>query len=419
MRQIEHSGWRAQLQKRKELSVAVMNFDKMSRYLEITPNARMLLERPEKEISMRLSTRVEAERLIVADTYVVYYNTARGVAKGGVRMAADVTLSEVGELAELMVWKTALTRIPFGGGKSGIRIDPHGLSDFDKREVIREFVHILKEELLAGNYVPAPDMGTSPREMAIIFGELHIPQCVTGKPPRVGGLPGRREATGRGVATCAKLAVEKCLHKKMKDCSVAIQGFGNVGLHTAQFLHQSGAKLVAASNSQEGILKREGLPVPELVEHYQKHRFEGFDAERITNEELLTLDVDILIPAASGRVITGENADAVKAKLILEGANGPSTPEADEILRKRGIPVIPDILANSGGVIASYIEWRNAKSGSTTLAEETYEFIDTLVGRSFEAMMQTTAEHELAHRDAAMLLALAEVLQAMRDRSWI
>lgn len=399
--------------------MAIMNFDKMSRYVDITPEARMLLERPEKEISMRLSTRAGAEELIVADTYVVYYNTARGVAKGGVRMAPDVTLSEVSELAELMVWKTALTKIPFGGGKSGIRIDPRQLSDFDKREVIREFVHILKEELLAGNYVPAPDMGTSPREMAIIFGELHIPESVTGKPPRVGGLPGRREATGRGVATCARLAVKECLGKEITDCSVAIQGFGNVGLHTAQFLHELGAKLVAASNSQGGILKHDGLPVPELAEHYQRHRFEGVDAERITNEELLALDVDILIPAASGRAITGENADAVKAKLILEGANGPLTPEADEVLSKRNVSVIPDILANSGGVIASYIEWRNAKSGSITLAEETYEFIDTLVGRSFEAMIQTAGEHECIYRDAAMLLALVEVIQAMGDRSWI
>jgi len=355
----------------------------------------------------------------VVDTYVVYYNTARGVAKGGVRLAPDVTLSEVTELAELMVWKTALTKIPFGGGKAGIRIDPQKLRDFDKREVMREFVHILKEELLAGNYVPAPDMGTSPREMAIIFGELHIPESVTGKPPRMGGLPGRREATGRGVATCAKLAAEQCLGKQLSGCSVAIQGFGNVGSNAARFLHQRGATVVAVSDITGGVLKEEGLPIPELVDHYTGLGFEGVDADKITNPELLAMDVDILIPAATGGVITGENAEAVHANLVLEGGNAPLTPEADEILSNKGIPVIPDILANSGGVIASYIEWRNAKSGSITLAEETYEFIDTLVSRSFQAMTKIASEHQLIYRDAAMLLALVEVIQAMRDRGWV
>ncbi len=399
--------------------MAIMDLERMSKYVEVNRQVRMLLERPEKEMSIRLSTRVSSEEMIVADTYVVYYNTARGVAKGGVRMAPDVSLEEVRNLAELMVWKTALTKIPFGGGKAGICLDPLKLSDFAKREVTREFVHILKEELIAGNYVPAPDMGTSAREMAIIYGELHIPECVTGKPPSVGGLPGRREATGRGVVAAAKLAAKECLGKDLSQCTVVIQGFGNVGSYAAQFLHELGGTLVAASNSRGGILNRQGLPVPELMAHYPRRRFEGVEAETVSNQELLALDVDILIPAATGGVITGDTAEAVRAKLVLEGANGPLTPEADEILGKRGIPVIPDILANSGGVIASYIEWRNAKSGSITMAEEVYEFIDTLIERAFQAMMQTAHEHELSYRDAAMLLALDEVIGAMRDRGWV
>ena len=399
----------------------VIDLDRLSSYVEVPERARLLLERPEKEMSLRLSVRTGADDMLIADCYVVYYNTARGAAKGGIRMDPGVTLEETRSLAELMVWKTALTHIPFGGGKSGIRLDPNQLDSFQKTEVIREYVHILKEDLQVGNYIPAPDMGTGPREMAIIFGELHLPQAVTGKPPSVGGLPGREEATGRGVFTCCRLGVEGLLEKSLDEVTVAIQGFGNVGSHSALFLAEAGARVVAVSGRRGGLYNEQGIDVAQAVRAYpaQGKSFEGLPGDAITNEELLALPVDVLIPAAAGGVITPEVAAGLRCRLIVEGANAPVTPAADPVIRDAGIHDVPDILANAGGVIASYVEWRNAKSGSFTFVEEVYEFIDQIITRSFRGVKATAEAHGVDWRTAAQVLALGEVLTAMRERAWL
>ncbi len=399
----------------------VINLERLSEYVEVPERARLLLEKPEKEMSLRLSVRSGPDQMLITDVFVVYYSTARGAAKGGIRMAPDVSLEETRRLAELMVWKTALTHIPFGGGKSGICLDPDQLDSFQKSVVMQEYVHILKEDLLAGAYIPAPDMGPGPREMAIIFGELHIPQVVTGKPPSVGGLPGREEATGRGVYTCARLGAEQLLKKPLAELSVAIQGFGNVATHSALFLAGAGARVVAVSGRRGGLYNSQRIDVPQTIHTYfaQGKSFDGLPGDAISNEELLTLPVDILIPAAAGGVITEEVAGRLRCRLIVEGANDPVTAEADQVLAEVGIGDVPDILASAGGVIASYIEWRNAKSGCFTSKEEVYDFIDRIVERSFEEVKATADTNGVDWRTASHLLALNEVLTSMRERAWI
>jgi len=400
--------------------MAGFDFSRIEDVVSIPPTARKLLEKAEKEMTLCLNVRVDDQTTIMTDAYVVYYNTVRGPAKGGVRFAPNVTLAETRDLAERMVWKTALAGIPFGGGKSGVRIDARSLTPYAKREIIREFVHLIRNELTSGSYIPAPDMSTGPKEMAVIYGELHIPECVTGKPVAVGGLPGRTEATGRGVATSACYAATHILKKDISDCTVAVQGFGNVGSWTAVFLARANTKVVAVTNICGGVYNEKGLDIPKLVKYNSANdALSGFAPEAITNEELLALDVDILIPAAVENVFDERTALNVRARAIIEGANGPTTAEADNVLAEKNVLVIPDILANSGGVIASYVEWRSAKSGSITLAKEVYDTIDERIIVAFERMMHFAQQNSLTYRDAAMALAVEEVVEAMEQRGWV
>ncbi|MFH1006125.1 MAG: glutamate dehydrogenase, partial [Candidatus Latescibacterota bacterium] len=265
-----------------------------------------------------------------------------------------------------------------------------------------------------------PDMGSGAHEMAIIYGETHNPESVTGKPVEVGGLPGRREATGRGVATVALAAAAECLSKPIDQTRIAVQGFGNVGSWTCRFLSGAGAKIIAVTELTGGVYNEAGIDIAGLSEyHQQSGTLAGYGDSSMTNEQLLALDVDILIPAACGHVITAENADRVNARMIVEGANAPTTPEADEILKTKDIPIMPDILANSGGVIASYVEWRRAKSGSMTKIEETYETVDSLVLESLESVTQLAGKTRASYREAALALAVEQVIKAMTARGWI
>ena len=401
--------------------MTAMNLEKIGPHVNLPKSARTLLENPEQSTTFRLTLRISEDRVICADTHVVYYSTVRGAAKGGIRMSLAVTPEEVTDLAERMVWKTALVGVPFGGGKSGICIDPADLTPLEKTAVLKEYVHLLHNDLEHGLYVPAPDMGTNAADMAVIFGEMHIAESVTGKPPRIGGLPGRREATGRGAAHAARLAAEQILGKPIDQCTVAVQGFGNVGSWSARFLEEMGAKIVAVSDVHGGLHNGNGLDMAALT----TDRINGNGllaataGDAITNADLLTLDVDLLIPAAIENVLTSENAEAVRARCIVEGANGPTTSDADEILTKRGIPIVPDILANAGGVIASYVEWRQGKSGSLTEATETYKTIEVQIEKAFGAMCKVAKEKTIAYRTAAEILSLREVVAAMHDRRWI
>ena len=398
-----------------------LNLDKISRYLPIPLDARKLLALPEKSITINLNFHAADGSLIIGQAYVVYYNTCRGPAKGGIRFSSNVSLDETCLLAELMVWKTALTGIPFGGGKSGICIDPQKISRQEKITALKEFVHVMHDDLQYGRYIPAPDMGTSESDMAVIFGETHVSESVTGKPVRIGGLAGRREATGRGVATSMRLAAEQLLDSKPGGLTVAIQGFGNVGSWTAHFAQQMGMKVVAVSDVSGGLYSSEGLPIADLMDwQNQGKRLKDFAGpESISNRDLLALDVDILVPAACEDQITAQIAEKVSARVIVEAANAPTTVEADDVLQARRIPLIPDILANSGGVVASYVEWHKAKSGSLTDIRETYATIDELICRTFQSVHRVAQQHDVPLRMAAHILAVDEVVQAMQARGWI
>jgi glutamate dehydrogenase (NAD(P)+) len=401
--------------------MSVVDLERVSGILSMPPQAREILAGKEKQIIMNLRLKITASEVLTADIFVVYHCTVRGPAKGGIRMWPDVSLEETGVLAELMTYKCALAGIPFGGGKSGIRMDPHKISRFIKTAVIKEYVHILREELDSGAYVPAPDMGTGPVEMAVIFGETHKPETVTGKPVGVGGLPGRKEATGRGVAHAARLAVEQLLQKHINQVTCAVQGFGNVGSHTAAFLAQMGAKVVAVSDLTGGAYDPQGLNIEKLRD-FSNHNgggVAGFTERVISNADLLAMPVDVLIPAAAGDAIVAENAEGVQAKLIVEGANAPTSPPADCILRRKGVRIVPDILANAGGVIASYVEWQQGKSGVITPISETYETIEQRLTNAFDRVLGAQGETQGDLRLAAQVVATEELLIALRDRDWV
>ena len=403
--------------------MAFVDLDRLSRFCPLPPRARDVLESPEKQIIMQLRLKLSETETITAPAYVVYYLTVRGPAKGGIRMMPDVTLEETTHLAELMTWKTALTNIPFGGGKSGICYDPKYLTAFIKGSFLKEYVAGIRADLEKEVYVPAPDMNTGPSDMAVIFGETRIPQCVTGKPIGIGGLPGRLEATGRGVATITRLAAEALLDRPPRELRVAIQGFGNVGSFTAQFCREMGFKIVAVSDINEGLLNNDGHDVTRLLRHVRENKtVVGFPGERISNEDLLKLPVDILIPAAAGDVVTEKNANQLKCKVIVEGANNPVTRAGDHVLNERGIHCVPDILANAGGVVASYFEWHMSRSGGMTTKEETLSRVDRILENAWKktiAARDANKDKGCDLRMGSLVVAAEELLTALHDRNWI
>jgi len=393
--------------------------DEVVRLVGMNEKALNLLSEPDRVIQCRIRRHVPSGHKFIK-VYLVYHSAARGPpCKGGVRMSSDVTLEEVAQLAEIMTYKNALMDLPFGGAKAGIVADSE-LPPEAKLTIIEGFAHEIRYELLSGNYVPAPDIGTSPREMAVIFGETHIRESVTGKPIGIGGLPGRREATGYGVSAVSERAVQEFLGKELSDVAVAVQGFGNVGSWACSFLDEKGAKIVAVTDKYGGTIRKEGININELKKHFQKNgTVDGYDGKHLSNEELFGLDVDLLIPAAIGGVITKKNAESIKADLIVEGANAPITKEADEILARKGVIVVPDILANAGGVVASYDEWRKGKSGSKTKREETFATIKETLLEVFEEVLDFSTNKKVPLRKAALAIAASRVIDTMEGRGWI
>jgi glutamate dehydrogenase (NAD(P)+) len=323
-----------------------------------------LLSLASREIRAELPLVRDDGTLSVFNAYRVQHHNARGPYKGGLRYHPAVGFDEMRALASLMTLKTALVDVPFGGAKGGIDCDPSTLSERELEQLTRKFVQKLHRLIGPNLDIPAPDMGTDSRVMAWIHDEYskiygYSPAVVTGKPVSVGGSVGREEATGLGVAIVVATIVER-RQESLKDKTVAIQGFGNVGVHTAAALADMGARIVAVSDHDGGIHRPSGLPVAEVVAAVGRRgpvSAAGSTGEAITNEELLALDVDLLIPAAIGGVIHAGNAERVQAKMVVEAANGPVTARADQMLGERGIPIVPDILANAGGVIVSYFEW--------------------------------------------------------------
>ena len=363
----------------------------------------------------------DSGRIEVFTGYVVFHNPWRGPYKGGIRYHPKVDLDEVKALAMWMTWKCAVMNIPYGGAKGGVACNPKELSIGEKERLTRRFITTIIDDIGPFKYVPAPDVYTDEQVMAWIMDTYStikgyaVPEVVTGKPISIGGSLGRKEATGRGTAICAREAAQ-VLGIEMGKARVSVQGFGNVGMHAAVTLAEMGAKIVAVSDSKGGIYNAEGLDPWKVAEHKAKTgSVVGFPgAKDIPGDEVLTVDCDILIPAALENQITDRNAGEIKAKIVCEGANGPTTPEADAILDRNGVLVVPDILANAGGVTVSYFEWvQNLTREQWPLDEVNRKLEQKMVG-AFREVYKLAESEGVTMRTAAMMLAVKRVAEAFK-----
>jgi glutamate dehydrogenase (NAD(P)+) len=394
-------------------------FDRAADQLELKDSTRRLLKMPKREITVEVPVEMDDGRIETLVGFRVQHNNARGPMKGGLRYHPDVDLDEVRALASLMTWKTAVVNIPYGGAKGGICVSPRLLSRKEKERITRKFIDQIHDIMGPDKDIPAPDMGTDAETMAWIRNQWEKyhgfnPACITGKPVEDYGAKGREEATGRGVGILSFKMLQR-LGRRPKDTRVAIQGFGNVGSHAAKFMHESEFKIVAISDVSGGYYNPEGLDVPAALHHMLQNRsLKGFDkAQKITNDELLEADCELLIPAALGGVVTMENVERIKAKYIVEGANGPVDADADERLFERGIAVLPDILANAGGVTVSYFEWVQNRQYYSWDLNRVRQQLDSILSAAFEDVWQLANEHNVSLRTAAFMIAIKRVKRSM------
>jgi glutamate dehydrogenase (NAD(P)+) len=386
--------------------------------MDLSPNMKKLLLTPEREVKVQVAMKMDNGEIATFVGYRIQHNSARGPMKGGLRFHHDVDADEVLALASLMTWKTAVVDIPYGGAKGGISVSPKSLSDAELELMTRKFVDELQDVIGPDKDIPAPDMGTNAQVMAWIVNQYEKyhgfnPACVTGKPLELHGADGREEATGRGVGLLTEAMLQK-FDRPLTDTTIAIQGFGNVGSFAAAYLHDHGARVVAISDISGARFDSAGINIPAALQHVSRNgSLDGFDAEQqISNEELLTLDVDVLIPAALGGVLTKENAADVRARYVVEAANGPVLPDADTILHQRDIVVLPDILANAGGVTVSYFEWvQNQQYFRWDLERTRAELAKTLTV-SFEKMWAIATEKHIPLRSAGYLMGIGRVGRA-------
>jgi glutamate dehydrogenase (NAD(P)+) len=391
--------------------------------IDVSDSMLNVLQECKKCVSVSIPTRMDDGSVHVFEGFRVTHNVARGPAKGGIRYHQDVTLEETKALSMWMTWKCALMGLPFGGAKGGVVVNPKELSEDELQRMTRRYTSEIINLIGPEVDIPAPDVGTGPREMAWIFDTYSMNKgysvlgVVTGKPLEIGGSLGRVEATARGAAFCIREALRKEGHE-VAGRRVAIQGFGNVGRNLALILAEQGASILAVSDSSGGIYRAEGLDVAAAVEHKRAHRsFEGFDgAEAITNEELLIVDCDVLAPCALEQVVTADNADKVKAAIVAEGANGPVTPEADQILDERGVLVLPDVLANAGGVVVSYFEWVQGLQEYFWKESEVNAKLNDIVTRAFAETWREHEERDISMRQAAYAIAVGRVAEATITR---
>jgi glutamate dehydrogenase (NAD(P)+) len=389
----------------------------------LDPDLLRVLSKPKKSVEVSIPVQMDDGSIEVFTGFRVTHNIARGPSKGGVRYHRNVTLDEVKALAMWMTWKCALMGLPFGGAKGGVVCDPKTLSSSELERMTRRYTSEIINDIGPERDIPAPDVGTDSRVMAWIFDTYSMNKghsvlgVVTGKPLSVGGSLGRTEATARGALYCMQaMAVKQ--GKRLSEYSVAIQGFGNVGANLAGLLHGQGTKVVAVSDSRGGAYNPDGIDVPAAVAHKQERgTLEGLaNAERVTNEELVELPCDIFAPCALEQVVTEENADRVKATVICEGANGPVTPTADAILEDRGVLVLPDVLANAGGVVVSYFEWVQGLQEYFWREDEVNAKLHDIVARAFEEAWQTRDRYETSLRMASYGLAVQRVAEATTTR---
>ncbi len=378
----------------------------------------------DRELRVEIPLMHDDGRLAVYEGYRVQHNNARGPFKGGIRYHPSVDPEEVHALAGLMTWKSAVVGIPFGGAKGGVAVDPSTLSPGELERLTRRFTNAILPVIGPNEDVPAPDMGTNAQTMAWIMDEYsarrgYSPSIVTGKPLALGGSQVREEATGLGVVQVAKMALQ-AQKKTLKDQRVAIQGFGNVGSNAARWFDQLGAKVVAISDVRGGRYNPKGIDIHAawtLIEE-KKSLANLKNTDAVTNEELLELDCDVLVPAAIESVIVEENAPKIKAKIVVEAANGPTSLSADRILKERGIEVVPDILANAGGVTVSYFEWAQNMQQLPWERELIVTRLGDVLMRAFKDVERTATEHKTSLREAAFILGVGRVAEAMKLRGY-
>lgn len=416
--------------------------EKVDRVLRLEPSLKERLSKPQKTIEVNFPVKMDSGETRVFPGFRVQFNNARGPFKGGIRFHPQVNFSEVKALAAWMMVKCAVANILFGGAKGGVIVDPKKLSEKELERLSRAYVRAIYQNIGPDLDVPAPDVNTNPKIMAWMtdayasegkaqsakrkIAKNEILATFTGKPVEKGGLEGRLEATGRGGVAVLTLLAQK-LGLKPEKTTVAVQGFGNVGYHFALFARETGFKVVAVSDSQGGIFVPDGLSPLETAECKKRREFlagcycvgsvcDLSYGKRVTNEELLELPVDILVPAALENVITKENAGKIRAKAIVEMANGPVTPAADRILKKKGIISVPDVLANSGGVTASYFEWFQNKKNEHWSKEKVNQKLKKKITKAFEDVWKESQKRNVSLRDAAYILAIQRIVRAMKRK---
>jgi glutamate dehydrogenase (NAD(P)+) len=398
-------------------------FDRAAELLDLEPGMYKVLRQAEKQVIVSIPVMMDNGEVSVYEGYRVLYNTSRGPAKGGIRFDLNVTLEEVKALAAWMTWKCAVVNIPFGGAKGGVKCDPLSMSAIELEKLTRRYTSGIINLLGPDSDIPAPDVNTNERVMAWVMDtySMHVGHTstavVTGKPLELGGSLGRREATGRGCMIVTRDALQH-LGMPVKGTSVAVQGFGNVGSVAAQLLSREGCRIVAIGDRTVSLYNKAGIDVDDAIAHVKKHRsLDGYKSgDTISGAELLTMDVDVLLPAALENVITTKNAADIRARIICEGANGPTTAAADSILDEKGIFVIPDILANAGGVTVSYFEWVQDRGGYFWTEDLVNDRLETIMRRSFKDVLELARQHRVNMRTAAYMLSISRVATVHRLR---
>jgi glutamate dehydrogenase (NAD(P)+) len=407
--------------------IAQRQLDRTARRLELDQDLHALLREPKRTLEVRFPVRMDSGRVRSFTGYRVQYNDARGPTKGGLRFHPDETLDTVKALAAWMTWKCAVVDVPFGGGKGGVVCDPKQLSRGEIERVARGYIRAVGRFLSPKVDIPAPDVYTTPEIMGWMMDEYSMlcgssqPGVITGKPIPLGGSLGRGDATARGAVYCI-LEAARLLELDLGGATVAIQGYGNAGHFVSTLMEElAGSRIVAVTDSRGGVYDADGIDLARLQAHKARTgSVAGFpEGEAITNRAILELDVDVLVPAAIENVITAENAHAVEAKIIAEAANGPTTPEADDILHEAGRFLIPDLLCNAGGVTVSYFEWVQNLSGHYWPLEEVHERLRERMTAAFEAVYDQARLHSVDSRTAAYMIAVQRVGEAMRLRGWV
>jgi len=401
----------------------LQEFDGAAHILNLEPGIWKILTNPKRQIVVSCPVQMDNGEIEVFTGYRVQYNITLGPAKGGIRYHPGVTLDEVTALAAWMTWKCAVAHIPFGGGKGGVICDPTKMSRRELEALTRRYVAEIIDAIGPEKDVPAPDVNTNEQIMAWVMDtySMHVGHTttpvVTGKPVELGGSLGRREATGRGVMIATR-ETARHLGFDINGATVAVQGFGNVGGISAELLAKAGAKIVAVTDWKGGVFNNKGLDVPKLLTYVQQNKsVAGFsEADALNPADLFTLEVDVLIPAALENQITIENAAVIKAKAIVEGANGPTTPEATRYLHEQGIFIVPDILANSSGVTTSYFEWVQDRYGYFWTEKEVNERLEAKMCEAFNAVLQTSLKYKVDMRTAAYIVAISRVATVTRMR---